>query len=199
MMTKRSRALDDLGVHGGEYSVRPNMQESVTFLKKLFSHQQEGGNGAYPNMLSPPDNPLGWQRPSSTGNIHFEGKNFTNEINQANDSVSNNRIIEVGVYTILRSQQDANDKDAEVHENIKGICLHNAEVCKSVGETEKEGVWNLLAQTVESQINSEQVGWGENGGGALGEDLISNLLKYYEGLGDSRKFAIMYHCCLPYS
>jgi hypothetical protein len=48
------------GVHGGEYSVRPNMQESMIFLKKLFTQQQlEGGNPLGPGQLfSPPDGPM---------------------------------------------------------------------------------------------------------------------------------------------
>jgi hypothetical protein len=46
---------DEPGVHGGEYSVRPNMEESMTFLRKLFTHQQ--GGGAFPTLLSPPDSP----------------------------------------------------------------------------------------------------------------------------------------------
>jgi hypothetical protein len=49
-------SLDEPGVHGGEYTVRPNMEESMTFLKKLFSHQQEGGR-TLPHMMSPPDSP----------------------------------------------------------------------------------------------------------------------------------------------
>jgi hypothetical protein len=51
--------VDERGVHGGEYSVRPNMQESMVFLRKLFTHQhQEGGKASFPNFLSPPDNPM---------------------------------------------------------------------------------------------------------------------------------------------
>lgn len=50
------RDLDE-PVHGGEYSVRPNMEESMTFLKKLFSHHQESGT-TFPTLLSPPDNPV---------------------------------------------------------------------------------------------------------------------------------------------
>ena len=46
---------DEPGVHGGEYSVRPNIDESMTFLRKLFTHQQAGA--AFPTLLSPPDNP----------------------------------------------------------------------------------------------------------------------------------------------
>jgi hypothetical protein len=48
---------EERGVHGGEYSVRPNMQESMTFLQKLFSHQQGGGT-TFPTLQSPPDSPL---------------------------------------------------------------------------------------------------------------------------------------------
>jgi hypothetical protein len=48
---------DEAGVHGGEYSIRPNMQESMVFLRKLFTHQQEGGRGL-PSLRSPPDSPM---------------------------------------------------------------------------------------------------------------------------------------------
>lgn len=47
----------DQPVHGGEYSVRPNMEESMTFLRKLFSHHQEAGT-TFPTLLSPPDSPV---------------------------------------------------------------------------------------------------------------------------------------------
>ena len=53
----KTKQYDEPGVHGGEYSVRPNMEESMTFLRKLFNHQQEGGN-PYPTLLSPPDSPM---------------------------------------------------------------------------------------------------------------------------------------------
>ena len=46
-------------VHGGEYSVRPNMQESMVFLRKLFSQQhQHEGKTQFQNLLSPPDDPM---------------------------------------------------------------------------------------------------------------------------------------------
>jgi hypothetical protein len=48
---------DEPGVHGGEYSVRPGRQESMVFLRKLFTHQQEGGM-VYPSLISPPDGPM---------------------------------------------------------------------------------------------------------------------------------------------
>lgn len=48
------------GVHNGEYSVRPNMQESMVFLKKLFTQQHHEGGSAAPrsSMFSPPDSPM---------------------------------------------------------------------------------------------------------------------------------------------
>jgi hypothetical protein len=50
---------EERGVHGGEYSVRPNMQESMIFLRKLFTHQQqEAGDVSFRSTLSPPDSPL---------------------------------------------------------------------------------------------------------------------------------------------
>jgi hypothetical protein len=57
---KKSRfdlPLDEPGVHGGIYTVRPNLEESMTFLKKLFSHQQEAGT-TFNTLLSPPDSPV---------------------------------------------------------------------------------------------------------------------------------------------
>lgn len=49
---------DERGVHGGEYSVRPNMQESMVFLRKLFTHQHEGTGNFPGNQFSPPDGPM---------------------------------------------------------------------------------------------------------------------------------------------
>jgi hypothetical protein len=47
---------DEAGVHGGKYSIRPN--ESMVFLRKLFTHQQEGGRGLASSLRSPPDSPM---------------------------------------------------------------------------------------------------------------------------------------------
>jgi hypothetical protein len=66
--SKRLHIENEPGVHGGEYAVRPNMQESMVFLRKLFSHQQEG-NPFPPTLLSPPDSPM---RKSSVPNSNIE-------------------------------------------------------------------------------------------------------------------------------
>lgn len=68
-MSKKYRAsLDEPGVHGGEYSIRPNMEESMTFLKKLFSHHQDSGGG-----FLPPDNPLSKYKSGDMIVIYFTG------------------------------------------------------------------------------------------------------------------------------
>jgi hypothetical protein len=48
---------DERGVHGGIPSARPGMQESMIFLRKLFTHQHDGGD-QIPSLLSPPDSPM---------------------------------------------------------------------------------------------------------------------------------------------
>lgn len=55
----KTHKQDERGVHGGEYSVRPNMHESMVFLRKLFIHQNQDENkAAFQSLLSPPDNPM---------------------------------------------------------------------------------------------------------------------------------------------
>jgi hypothetical protein len=58
-LTGRRVDSDKETVHGGEYSVRPNMKESMVFLKKLYTHQnQHKGGPGYPGLQSPPDGPM---------------------------------------------------------------------------------------------------------------------------------------------
>lgn len=56
---QRGKHVEYESVHGGAYSVRPNMQESMVFLRKLFTQQhQPDGKTPFPNLLSPPDDPM---------------------------------------------------------------------------------------------------------------------------------------------
>ena len=103
----------------------------------------------------------------------------------------------LGVYAIVEPKLSKDDEVVKRLENIQRICLHNANVCEGLGATDKEGVWNLLAQTVENQIDTEGKlfnGWGGNGGGALGVDLVSNLLDFYEKTRDVQMLATI--CCV---
>jgi hypothetical protein len=105
------------------------------------------------------------------------------------------QIVKLGVYTLrLPKIQDDCDKRKTLDE-IKRICLHNAAICHDIGDKEKEGVWNLLDQTVDRQLDEGGKqsfnGWGGNGGGALGVELVGNLLKYYEARGDCQMLATM--------
>jgi hypothetical protein len=145
------------------------------------------------NSLSKP------KRPSSTGQMrHFQTADTNiqgSPLPQGNLEVRTNRVFELGVYRICQQKKGDDDEGLKELANIKRICLHNASVCETFRETEKEGVWNLLAQIVDSQMDDEGKmfnGWGGNGGGALGVDLVSNLLRYYEGLGDVQMLATIF-------
>lgn len=46
---------DEDPVHAGAYSVRPSKHESMVFLKKLVTHQQDQH---LQTLISPPDSPL---------------------------------------------------------------------------------------------------------------------------------------------
>jgi Zinc-ribbon, C4HC2 type len=99
-----------------------------------------------------------------------------------------------GAYTV-RVEDAGSDLSKDDHlVQIKLVCLHNAVVCIEIGDTEKSQVWALLAQVVDSRMaecGSAFDGWGGPGGGALGENLVGNLLQYFESLGDVQMLATM--------
>ena len=99
------------------------------------------------------------------------------------------------MYTLRVPKLHPDDSTKRSLDEIERICLHNASVCADLGDHEKEAVWNLLAQTVDRQLDvagSQSFnGWGGNGGGALGVELVGNLLKYYEARGDCQMLATM--------
>ena len=103
--------------------------------------------------------------------------------------------MKLGVYTLCLPKMFQDSEKRKNLDEIKRICKHNAAVCEDLGEKEKEGVWNLLAQTVDRQLDDggKQLfnGWGGNGGGALGVELVGNLLKYFEARGDCQMLATM--------
>lgn len=84
------------------------------------------------------------------------------------------------VYTILA--EDPRRNDAEL-EHIAELCLHNADVCASVGETVKMETWNWVSQLCRMKLNGSGFdGWSSEG--ALGVGLIRGWLRFYEALGD---------------
>lgn len=50
------RPKDEQRGRGSYFSARPNMEESMTFLNKLYSHQKDNGT-TFPTLISPPDSP----------------------------------------------------------------------------------------------------------------------------------------------
>lgn len=73
---------------------------------------------------------------------------------------------------------------------IKETCIHNAKVCQQLDESGKEGVWKLLTQMVDRKLQEKFDpfnGWST----ALGVDLVGNMMRYYEHLGDVQMLATM--------
>ena len=102
---------------------------------------------------------------------------------------------DTGVHTLRIPRHDQKSMYLDELEEIHQLCLHNAEVSEKCNETEKESVWNLLAETAINQMNEDGKtfnGWGGKGGGALGIDMVKNFFSYYESLGDVQMLATMF-------
>ena len=192
--TKLSGSLvfldEERGVHNGEFSVRPNVQDSMVFLRKLFTHQRDGD--PVNKLLSPPDGRLLTNGLSRRGfwphDIQSAPLNSSKDIqNKAETEHRSAR----GVFTLPRVPT-ANVVSLEL-QHMKDICLHNADICKSVDEIEKHEVWCLIAQLVDMRLNENSParfdGWGRFGGMSFSVSLIEYLLKYYESLGDVQMLA----------
>lgn len=202
----------DEPVHGGEYSVRPNMEESMTFLRKLFSHHQESGT-TFPTLLSPPDNPVCKliflvlsslhirfllffiavmnQRVSSRKSRPESGR----PLEKRTLDIHKMKSVDLGVHTLRLQGNDGERRCLEKLEETCRICRHNAQVSKECGSPEKEDVWNLLAEIVENQMDDEGKvfnGWGGKGGGALGVEMAANFFQFYEAIGDIQMLATMF-------
>ncbi len=101
----------------------------------------------------------------------------------------------LGVHTISLAEKEDKLFDNEELEEIRQLCLYNAKVCEDQNEGQKENVWTLLADIVQSQMNNDDKtfnGWGGKGGGALGVDMVSYLFEYYEKIGDVQMLATMF-------
>lgn len=176
-----SKVMNEPGVHGGQYSIRPAQTESMTFLKKLLVSQQKGSGSTLPALMSPPDSPglvlsrgVSSRRLGGTHSLPVTGEAGTNS----------NRL---GAHTVQADPLFHNEDRANLIEEVCSLCLHNAKVCKDCRDSEKEVVWTLLADSLQHQLKSTGQtfnGWGGPAGGALGSSLVSNFFAYYEGLGD---------------
>lgn len=100
----------------------------------------------------------------------------------------------LGVHTLRRLKSESSYEREKLGE-MNHLCQYNAEVCRDLGDREKENVWRLLAGTVRGRIDDDGNifnGWGGIGGGALGVDMISHFFDYYEKLGDVQMLATMF-------
>jgi len=178
-------------VHGGEYSVRPSRQESLVFLKKLFSHQQDGPS--YQNIVSPPDAPMLPKtiKKNSSLNAMMQGSvtNFS-----ADSYIEETKRVSVVVLNPEKETKERQEYLEQLLGKMKGTCVHNSNVCRDLGQEDKANVWSLLAETIENQATDEVgsfSGWGGSSGGSLGQDLVVNLLNYYESEGDVQMLSTM--------
>lgn len=176
------------GVHGGVETTRPNMQESMVFLRKLFSHQQDGN--AFSSLV-PPDSPMLHAKTRPIRTV-ASARPMAETINAAEEGRPR---IKPGVYALSSDplHKAFHDEERKLS-HIKSLCLHNAAVCGRLGEEGKQNVWELLAEMVDRRINERPDafnGWGGKGGGALGVELVASFMRYYETLGDVQMLATM--------
>lgn len=179
---------------------RPIMEESMTFLGKLFNHQQDGGGGTF----SPSDNPNLMRRttsqfgqaytiqqiPQYTTDIVRPSTISEHEVKKKNTRLQESEVHDLRVLKHGRNHTHRNELD-----ETRKLCLHNARVSKDCDEFEKENVWNMLAETIQNQIDETGKifnGWGGDYGGALGVDMINSFFLYYEARHDVQMLASMF-------
>lgn len=102
------------------------------------------------------------------------------------------RFLEIGVYKLRDLPTPEVAEAIEVLERIKTSCQKNSDACKELKETEKEGVWRLLAETVDGRIKSLSKCMEGGSDRAIGGELVSNLFSYYESIGDVQMLATMF-------
>jgi len=196
-------SFEDATVRGGEMAVRPNRQESMVFLKKLFNQQ---GASVVSGMASPPDAPMlpktfsssPIRRVTSSHAILQTYASMGSELDSCPSTVKPEKL---GVFT--RDIQERRNKRDGTHRQLsqaKLNCLHNANVCRELGQTDKADVWSLLAQMVDNVLNDsvdDFSGWNE--AGALGQGLLDSILRHYEKQGDVQMLASIscVLCCKP--
>jgi hypothetical protein len=179
----------DEAVHGGEYSVRPSRLESLVIFKKLFTHQHDGPS--YQNIVSPPDAPMlpkTIKKPNSAKAI------MQSAVPSVEAQVNRNKALGIVLLNLEKGTKERQVYLEKMLGSIKLICIHNSGVCRDLGQEDKANVWSLLAETVGNQVKNESdsfSGWGGSSGGALGRELVLNLLNFYEAEGDVQMLSTM--------
>lgn len=186
---------EERGVHGGQTSVRPNVQESMTFLRKLFTHQQENVH-PFPNSLSPPDGPFR-KFIDSGRRSHNEVPNTVCILEVPNSSNHGESLMDqqmkrpkeskqLGVYIRKICIEQVQDRASL---EVCQLCSHNAEVCAELGESGKSDVWKLLEKVVRGQIGQHHGGFDGSLVTTFGATVVNGILDYYENLRDVQLLA----------
>ena len=100
----------------------------------------------------------------------------------------------IGMHVLPFERKISSQKEKLIFSRMQETCMHNAEVCSSIGQFEKQEIWEQLASIVTNQFdrgnNRCYDGWnGRNGHNALGFCLVDSILRYYESLGDVQMLA----------
>jgi len=125
---------------------------------------------------------------SSEAILQHPVKKKTKEVANKNESSLQN----AGVCTVSTTKQHIPDSIQKQLSRTKKICLQNANVCNEVDQKSKGDIWSLLAQIVDNVSLSEPDdfdGWGVPKYGPFGQELIANILRYYEAQGDVQMLA----------
>lgn len=135
------------------------------------------------------------QRVSSESRIGRSQPTSGRSLEKRTLDISKMKVVDLGVHTLRLRANDKTRPYLETLEETCRLCLRNAQVSKECGSSEKEEVWNMLAETVQNQMDDEGKlfnGWGGQCGGALGVELVANFFQFYEAIGDVQMLATMF-------
>mmetsp|Transcript_2095 Transcript_2095/g.3201 ORF Transcript_2095/g.3201 Transcript_2095/m.3201 type:complete len:728 (+) Transcript_2095:1-2184(+) len=168
---------EDETVHGGEYSMRPRTDDSKIILRKILPN-------AYQNVQSVnPSLPF----EDSMNHAAFHGSFFAqDDLNMGRETLQKitTRSRRIGVYTLPVRQSSMRN------EEMKSICIYNSDICRKFGQIDKSNTWSMIAEALENDFDEELDsfdGWGS--GSSFSRELVSNMLKYYESVGDVQMVA----------
>ena len=133
------------------------------------------------------------KRPSPSGAIVQSSSQTSIVIDDSDLGSTDKNVISLGVY-ILSGDRGPPRRAKQREERLRDVCLHNAKISTSLGQTGKANVWHLLSQMAENVLKDEHDnfnGWGGAYGGSLGNELVSSFLQYYEMQGDVQMLATM--------
>lgn len=178
---------EDMTVHDGEYIGRPHMDDSKIILRKILPTSFQNMQPGIPSSVL--DDSVNQALSSNVMQQKSQGSLF---VQSDHSSAKGNpqRAVDasrrIGAYTLPVRQASVRN------EKIKSICLYNSNICRKMGQFEKSTTWSMIADAFENHIDEDIEsfdGWGS--GSSFGRELVSNVLQYYESVGDVQMMATL--------